>query len=100
MIEDITAIEVGGKTAIVGTILVAGYNGVAKYLSLESINPWVLFVTGVVSLLYMGSRWRGQRLKNKGQILLNEQTELENEQLRKLKENRENRHNNDRKEDQ
>lgn len=70
-------VEVGGKSAIVGTILLAGYNGLAKHLSLESINPWVLFVTSLVALGYMASRWRGQYLKNKGQKLLNEQTRME-----------------------
>ena len=78
MLEDVNTIyEVGGKTAIVGTILLTGWNWAAKHLSLEAINPWLIFATGVISLLYMLSKWRGQILKNK-------QAKLELKQMQRL----------------
>jgi len=80
MLELSDYVDVGGKSAVIGTIMLTIYNVAAKHLSLESINPWILSITSLVALCYMASRWRGQYLKNEGQKLLNEQAKMEIEE--------------------
>lgn len=88
MIEGIDAVDVGGKTALIGTVLLTVWNTIAKYVNIESINPIVLFVTGVISLLYMVSKWRGQRISNaKEKIELNRIKRLEELEREKDKQN-------------
>ncbi len=65
--------DVSGKTAFVGSILFVGWNRVAEYLTLESINPYVTVIAGSIGVMYMISKWRGQRIKNK-----KDQIELDN----------------------
>ena len=79
------AVDFGGKFAISGSLLIVTYNVVAKYFSLESINPLLLFITGIVSLLYMISKWRGQILANRHKRMEIEQMVVEREVLEDIR---------------
>jgi hypothetical protein len=79
-------VDFGGKFAVGGSIILVAYNAIAKYLSLEYANPILLFATGIVSLLYMISKWRGQILTNrKTRMELNESKPPEKKNKKKKK---------------
>jgi uncharacterized membrane protein len=66
MIENIgTGLEVGGVTALIASITLTAWNKAAEYFNIEAVSPYLIFLTGLVGLLYMFSKWRGQRLSNK-----------------------------------
>ncbi len=80
MLEEVDSIyEVGGKSSVILTVALTTWNWIAEHISLDAINPIVIFISGIVSLLYIWSKYRGQRLKN-------QQTELEIRQLKRIEE--------------
>lgn len=85
MVENMeTGFEVAGISASVGSLLMIAWNELAKYIDINTINPWLVFITGVVGLLFMLSKWRGQRLSNKQKKI---EIDLLSDQLSRKKRN-------------
>ena len=63
------------------------WNAAAKYFDAEMISSTLGVVTGIVALLYMISKWRGQ-------ILSNRREKMELKELERLKQKRDDREKN------
>ena len=55
---------IGGLTFGSGLLMV-GWNELAEYFNIKSINPWLGFITTIIGALFMLSKYKGQRLTNK-----------------------------------